>query len=60
MRLLYFSNLFFILLNNSFYVFRTDILSITRSLDTVYTALGVCHAEILKAGKITSVYTCTL
>jgi hypothetical protein len=27
---------------------------------TVYTALGICHSEILKMGKITSVYTCTL
>jgi hypothetical protein len=26
----------------------------------VYTATGICHAEILKVGKITGVYTCTL
>ena len=23
-------------------------------------AIGICHAEILKVGKITSVYTCTV
>jgi len=42
------------------YVFWTDLLSIIRSLKTVYTAVGICHVEILKIGKITSVYTCTL
>jgi len=26
---------------------------------TVYTAIGICHTEILKMGNITSVYTCT-
>ena len=31
-------------------------MSIIRSLNTVYTATGICHAEILKVGKITSVY----
>ena len=29
-------------------------------LNTVHTAIGVCHAGILKVGKIASVYTCTL
>ena len=38
-------------------MFRTDLLSIIRSLNTVYTEIGICHAEILKVGKITSVYT---
>jgi hypothetical protein len=42
-----------------FYMFRTDLLSIVRSLNTVYTEMGSCHAQILKGGKITSVYTCT-
>ena len=41
-------------------MFWTDLLSIIRSLNTVYTAIGTCHAEILKVGEITSVYTCTL
>ena len=27
------------------YMFRTDILSIIRSLNTVYTAIGICHAS---------------
>ena len=26
-------------------MFRTDLLSITRSLNTVYTATGICHAS---------------
>jgi hypothetical protein len=39
------------------YMFRTDLVSIIRSLNTIYTAIGICHAEILKVGKITSVYT---
>jgi len=25
------------------YMFRTDLLSITRSLNTVFTATGICH-----------------
>jgi hypothetical protein len=36
------------------------ILSIIRTLDTVFTAIGICHAEILKMGKITGVHTCIL
>ena len=27
------------------YIFRTDLLSITRSLNTVYTTVGICHAS---------------
>ena len=27
------------------YMFQTDLLSIIRSLNTVYTAIGVCHAS---------------
>ena len=27
------------------YMFRTDLLSIIRSLYTVYTAIGICHAS---------------
>jgi hypothetical protein len=30
------------------YIFRTDLLSIIRSLNTVYTAIGICRVEILK------------
>jgi hypothetical protein len=41
-------------------MFRTDLLSIIRSLNTVLTATGICHTEILKMDKIISVYTCTL
>jgi hypothetical protein len=41
-------------------MFRTDLLSIIRCFDTVFIAIGIFHSEILKMGKITSVYTCTL
>jgi len=27
------------------YMFRTDLLSIIRSLNTVFTAFGICHAS---------------
>ena len=27
------------------YMFRTDLLSIMRILNTVYTAIGICHAR---------------
>jgi len=27
------------------YMFRPDLLSIIRSLNTVYTAIGICHAS---------------
>jgi len=37
-------------------MFRTDPLSIISSLNTVHTAIGICHVEILKVGKITDVY----
>jgi hypothetical protein len=52
----YFSTLF----GKELYKFWTDLLSIIRSLNTVFTAIGICHTEILKMGKITSVHRCTL
>jgi len=36
------------------HMFRTDLLSIIRSLDTVHTATGICHAEILKVDKFSN------
>jgi hypothetical protein len=36
-------------------MFRTELLSIIRSFNTVFTATGICHSEILKLGKITSI-----
>ena len=33
----------FILIKN--YMFRTDLLSIIKSLNTVYTAIDICHAS---------------
>ena len=41
-------------------MFRTDLLSIMISLNTVFTAISIRHTEMLKMGKITSVYTFTL
>jgi hypothetical protein len=52
----YFSYLF----DKVLYMFRACPLSVIRSLNTVFTAIGICHSEILKVGKIISVYTCTL
>jgi hypothetical protein len=37
----YFSTLF----GKELYMFRTDLLSIIRSLNTVLTAIGICHAS---------------
>jgi hypothetical protein len=34
------------------YMFRTDLLSIIRGLQTVYAAKDVCHAGILKVVKL--------
>jgi len=37
----YFSALF----DKELYMFRTDFLSIIRSLNTVFTAIGICHTS---------------
>jgi len=37
----YFSDLF----GKELYMFRTDLLSIIRSLNTVFTAIGICHTS---------------
>jgi len=37
----YFSSLF----GKELYMFRTDLLPIIRSRNTVYTATGICHAS---------------
>jgi len=50
-----FSSLF----GKELYMFWTDLLSIIRNHNTVFSAIGICHTEILKMGKISSVYTCT-
>jgi len=34
---------FSILFGKNLYMFRTDLLSIIRSLNTVFTAIGICH-----------------
>ena len=52
----YFSSLF----GKELYTFWTDLLSIIRSFNTVFTAINICHTESLKMGKITSVYIRTL
>jgi len=33
-------------------MFRTDLLPIIRSLDIVFTKIGICHTEILKWVKL--------
>jgi len=42
----YFSALF----GKELYMFQTDLLSIIRSLNTVFTAIGISYTEILKMG----------
>jgi len=37
----YFSTFF----GKDLYMFRTDLLSIIRSLNTVFTAIGICHTS---------------
>jgi energy-converting hydrogenase Eha subunit E len=34
---------FSVLFGKEYYMFRTDLLSIVRSLNTVFTAIGICH-----------------
>jgi len=36
---------FSIYFDKELYVFRTDLMSITRSLNTVFTATGICHTS---------------
>jgi len=36
---------FSIYFGKKLYMFRTDLLSIIRSLNTVFTAIGICHAS---------------
>ena len=36
--------LFLVYFDKEVYLFRTHLLSIIRSLNTVYTAIGICHA----------------
>jgi len=37
----YFSSLF----GKELYMFRTDLLPVIRSLNTVFTAIGICHTS---------------
>ena len=46
-----------LIFDKGLYVFWTDLLSIISSLNTLHAAIAICHAEILKVGKITDVYT---
>jgi len=34
-----------LIFDKELYMFRTDLLSIIRSLNTVYAAIGICHAS---------------
>jgi len=51
---------FSIYFGKELYMFRTDLLSIIMNLNTVFKVTGIHHTEILKMGKITSIYTHTL
>jgi len=42
---------FSVLFGKELYMFRTDLLSIIRSLNTVFTAIGIRYTEIVKMGK---------
>jgi hypothetical protein len=33
-------------------MFRTDLLSIIRSLDTAFTTIGICHTSVMIAGEV--------
>jgi len=44
----YFSDLF----DKVFYMFRTGPLSIIRSLNTVYTAIGICYASYVDSSGV--------
>jgi len=46
----YFSALF----AEELYMFRTDLLSIIRSLNTVFTATGICHTTYVACLLVTS------
>jgi hypothetical protein len=37
--------LFLRFIGKELYMFRTDLLSIIRSLNTVFTAIGICHTS---------------
>jgi len=50
----YFSSLF----GKQLYMFRTDLLSIIRSFNIVFTAISIFHTEILKVGNIPNVCVC--
>jgi len=39
------------------YMFQTDLLSIIRSLNTVYTAIGICHASYVDCLLDRSIFT---
>jgi hypothetical protein len=47
---MHFSQLYF---GKELSIFRTDLLSIIKNLNTVFTAIGILHTENLKMGKIT-------
>jgi len=42
------------LFGKELYMFQTDLLSIIRSLNTVFTAIGICHTSYVADGNITS------
>jgi len=49
----YFSALF----GKELHMFRTDLLSIVRSLNTVFTAIGICHGSYVDCLLASSILT---
>jgi hypothetical protein len=52
----YFSTLF----GKELYTFRTDLLSISRSLNTVFTAIGICHTSYVDCLVVRSGWNCSI
>jgi len=50
-------NYFSTLLGKELYIFQTDVLSIIRSLNTVYTAIGICHISYVDCLLARSILT---
>ena len=46
-----FSQLYF---DNEIYMFRTELLSIIRSLNTVFTEIGICHINCVECLIVSS------
>ena len=48
-----------IIFNKELYMFLTDILSIIRSLNTIYKAIGICHTSYIDCLLARSGWNCS-